>query len=48
MRQFESVLLCYESGQMTEVQWQEHLSDELFCAWLKKRGMQYLTVKWSS
>lgn len=39
MSQFEAILLCYESGQMTEVQWHNHLNDELFCAWLKKRGM---------
>lgn len=35
----QNILACYQSGQMTELQWQEHLKDELFCAWLKRRGI---------
>lgn len=30
------ILACYESGQMSEAQWQKHLKDELFAAWYKK------------
>ena len=32
------LLVCYQSGQMSERQWREHLKDEVFSAWLKKRG----------
>lgn len=35
----DNLLLAYKSGQMSEAQWQEHLKDELFCAWLKRRGI---------
>jgi len=30
------LLACYRSGQITPAQWQEHLRDEVFAAWLKK------------
>lgn len=30
------ILAAYLSGQMSERQWQEHLKDELFSAWLKR------------
>jgi hypothetical protein len=33
------LLECYRSGQMTETEWQQHLQDELFAAWLKRRGI---------
>jgi hypothetical protein len=29
---------CYRSGQMSEAEWQQHLRDELFAAWLKRNG----------
>lgn len=32
------LLECYRSGQITEAQWQEHLKDEIFAAWLKRRS----------
>lgn len=28
----------HQSGQMSEAQWQEHLRDEVFRAWLKRNG----------
>jgi len=28
---------CYRSGQMSEAEWQEHLRDQLFAAWVKRR-----------
>jgi len=31
------LLECYRSGQMSEAEWQQHLQDELFAAWLKRR-----------
>jgi hypothetical protein len=33
---FDLILACYKTGQMSERQWQEHLKDELFSAWVKK------------
>ncbi len=30
------ILACYRSGQITEHQWQQHLRDDVFRAWLKK------------
>jgi hypothetical protein len=33
----ELILACYQSGQMTEAQWLEHLKDETFAAWLRRR-----------
>jgi hypothetical protein len=35
MCRFENLLACYRSGQITDAQWQEHLRDEVFRAWLK-------------
>lgn len=35
---YELLLDCYKSGQITEQQWQSHLKDEVFKAWLTKRG----------
>ncbi len=34
---YESILACYRSGQMSEDQWQQHLRDEVFRAWVKRR-----------
>lgn len=33
---YATLYACYKSGQITERQWQEHLKDELFRAWLKR------------
>lgn len=38
MREYELVLDCYRSGQMSERQWQEHLKDEVFDAWLQQNN----------
>lgn len=35
---YELLLQCYRSGQMSEAQWNEHLKDEVFKAWLKKHA----------
>lgn len=34
MSKFELLLVCYKSGQVSERQWQEHLTDADFVAWL--------------
>lgn len=34
---YDLVLDCYRSGQMSELQWMEHLKDEHFAAWYKKQ-----------
>ena len=33
---YELIWLCCISGQISERQWQEHLKDEIFAAWVKK------------
>lgn len=33
MTEFELILACYRSGQMSERQWQEHLRDPQFRLW---------------
>lgn len=33
----ELLLACYLSGQINERQWQEHLRDDFFAAWVKRR-----------
>jgi hypothetical protein len=33
---YELILICYTSGQMSERQWQEHLKEDDFAAWLDK------------
>ena len=38
MDQYQLLLECYLSGQMTEKQWQEHLKDEGFSEWLENRN----------
>lgn len=34
---FAMILACYRSGQMTEAQWQDHMRDELFAAWVARQ-----------
>jgi len=34
MSNFELLLACYKSGQVSERQWQEHLKDADFAAWM--------------
>lgn len=38
MTSYQALLECYQSGQISERQWQEHLKDEVFIAWLRRRG----------
>lgn len=33
---FTMILACYRSGQMSEAQWQDHMRDELFAAWVRR------------
>lgn len=33
---YELLLACYLSGQISDSQWQEHLRDDVFRAWLKR------------
>jgi hypothetical protein len=35
MKTYELLLQCYRSGQISERQWQEHLKDEAFAAWIR-------------
>jgi hypothetical protein len=35
MTDYELLLACYRSGQVSETQWQEHLKDEPFRKWLE-------------
>lgn len=34
---YELLLACYRSGQVSERQWQEHLKDKEFQRWLERR-----------
>jgi hypothetical protein len=36
--EFEALFACYRSGQMTEQQWQRHLDDEAFAAYVARIG----------
>lgn len=36
MTDYELLLACYRSGQISERQWQQHLKDANFFAWLNK------------
>lgn len=38
MSDYQSLWELYRAGQISERQWQEHLKDELFVAWLKRNG----------
>lgn len=35
MTDFEALLACYRSGQVSERQWQAHLEDKAFRAWVE-------------
>jgi len=37
---YDLLLQCYLSGQMSEAEWQLHLQDEVFAAWLKRTEKQ--------
>lgn len=36
---YQLLLECYLSGQMLEAEWQSHLCDNVFCEWLKQKGV---------
>jgi len=38
MSKFELLLVCYKSGQVSECQWQEHVKDADFAAWLDQHA----------
>jgi hypothetical protein len=38
MDYYADLLACYLSGQIEPVQWEEHLQDKDFVAWLDARG----------
>jgi hypothetical protein len=40
MSQYEALFACYCSGQMSERQWQEHLRDLEFAAYVRKAKEQ--------
>lgn len=35
-QEYQNLLDCYRSGQISEKQWQEHLKDEGFAEWVKR------------
>lgn len=37
MSRYELLLACYCSGQIWESQWQQHLGDDVFRVWLRRR-----------
>lgn len=37
MSDFELLLACYRSGQISAKQWAAHLENEVFARWLMKR-----------
>lgn len=37
---YNLLLQCYLSGQMSEAEWQQHLLDDVFRAWLKRKPVQ--------
>jgi len=37
---YAMILDCYRSGQISERQWQEHLKDEVFAAWVRARAVK--------
>lgn len=37
MSQFEMLLACYHSGQMSQKQWVAHCADAEFSAWLENQ-----------
>ena len=38
MTDFEALLACYRSGQVSERQWQEHLKDREFREWVEEEA----------
>lgn len=34
---FNMILVCYRSGQMSERQWQAHMADPLFALWYDRK-----------
>lgn len=34
---YRLLLDCYHTGQLTEKQWNEHLKDEQFAAWVERQ-----------
>lgn len=32
---YQQIYDCYRSGQMSAAQWNEHLKDEVFAAWVR-------------
>jgi hypothetical protein len=37
MSRFDALWACYKSGQMSEAQWQAHLRDPLFAAYVTRQ-----------
>lgn len=37
---FAQLLACYRSGQMSEAQWQQHLTDPDFRRWLDRESIR--------
>lgn len=37
MKYFDMLYMCYLSGQMSETQWQNHLHDQKFAAWVRRK-----------
>jgi hypothetical protein len=35
--QYDALLACYRSGQMSEAQWAQHLRDPLFAAYVARK-----------
>ena len=38
MNNYANLLACRNSGQISDAQWQEHLQDDVFRAWLEKNN----------
>lgn len=36
MNNYEMLLACYRSGQISEDRWQKHLQDSNFAAWVRR------------
>jgi hypothetical protein len=37
MSDYEALLACYRSGQISPAQWERHMADEVFAAWVRAR-----------
>ncbi len=37
---YRLILACYRSGQISSRQWQEHMRDEVFAAWVQRQNCQ--------